>query len=274
MDVTDVCQGLQCIYLYIISLHCISTYVHPHTHIYIHTRAYRYLSPGAGAASARRLLRPSASSAPPLCWRTAFGVYGIVSASGARAEEEKGRRRAGLGWPGARAARGWARWAKRRPVELERHVAGTHPINAASERAGRQAGARARGQSVRITKSRCSPGRGRMWVAHFVWAADQTHGPPHTKWAPRQREPDRRTFARTMVARLRSVDSCGRRVPRHLWWRVSARPTLLPCQAGSLSVTGGVQVPLVGASLQERGQSPTPAVDSSPERPSVLRGRA
>ncbi|KAK9575253.1 hypothetical protein V6Z92_010100 [Aspergillus fumigatus] len=76
------------------------------------------------------------------------------------------------------------------------------------------------------------------------------------------------------MARSRSVVLCGRREPRHLWWRASSAPATssLPgrpplCdwwRTGSLS----------WASLQERGQSPIPAVVSTLERParSVLVG--
>ncbi|KAK9582426.1 hypothetical protein V6Z92_006609 [Aspergillus fumigatus] len=69
------------------------------------------------------------------------------------------------------------------------------------------------------------------------------------------------------MARSRSVVLCGRREPRHLWWRASSAPATssLPgrpplCdwwRTGSLS----------WASLQERGQSPIPAVVSTLERP-------
>ncbi|KAK9543480.1 hypothetical protein V6Z77_010203 [Aspergillus fumigatus] len=74
---------------------------------------------------------------------------------------------------------------------------------------------------------------------------------------PRQPDPDPGTFARTIMARSRSVVLCGRREPRHLWWRASSAPATssLPgrpplCdwwRTGSLS----------WASLQERGSRPS-----------------
>ncbi|PKX88297.1 uncharacterized protein P174DRAFT_426124 [Aspergillus novofumigatus IBT 16806] len=77
------------------------------------------------------------------------------------------------------------------------------------------------------------------------------------KTGPRQPGPDPGTFARTMSARSRSVVLCGRREPRHLWWRASSAPATssLPgrpplCdwwRTGSLS----------WASLQERGSRPS-----------------
>ena len=142
--------------VYISYIIYLPTYIHIYIYISIHawTQAYRYLSPGAGAASARRLLRPSASSALPfagarrsVCMgscrpqagarRRRRDAAGLASGGLVRARargmqiRSAGRQAGGGGGGGARAARGWARWARRRPVE--RHVAGTHPINAASE---------------------------------------------------------------------------------------------------------------------------------------------
>lgn len=113
-------------------------------------------------------------------------------------------------------------------------------------------------RTARMTKSPCGPSNGRIRVAHFVWARGSTHGPPHTKWAPRQPGPDPGTFARTIAARSRSVVLCGRREPGHLWWPGSPLVgPFLPCQAGRLSVTGGAQVPSVGPRFRNGGSRPS-----------------
>ncbi|KAH3463168.1 hypothetical protein KXW89_007698 [Aspergillus fumigatus] len=119
-----------------------------------------------------------------------------------------------------------------------------------------------------------APCRSERWAARAEGTGGQAgagfEGRPAlraTEWAPRQPDPDPGTFARTIMVRSRSVVLCGRREPRHLWWRASSAPATssLPgrpplCdwwRTGSLS----------WASLQERGQSPIPAVVSTLERP-------
>ncbi len=45
-----------------------------------------------------------------------------------------------------------------------------------------------------LPKSPYSPGRGHIWVAHFVWENGPTHGPPHTEPGPPQSLSDHGTF--------------------------------------------------------------------------------
>jgi hypothetical protein len=61
-----------------------------------------------------------------------------------------------------------------------------------------------------LPKSPYSPGRGHIWVAHFVWENGPTHGPPPTKPVPPQSLSDHRTFVCQIVAQVGSVVLCGR----------------------------------------------------------------
>ncbi len=45
-----------------------------------------------------------------------------------------------------------------------------------------------------LPKSPYSPGRGHIWVAHFVWENGPMHGPPHTEPVPPQSLSDHGTF--------------------------------------------------------------------------------